>query len=195
MENSETTPDQDRLSTQETEHPCGQQARRREHAGAPSAGIDYGFEFSETGGTDAQGYVEVSVSIIPIAAFDYEAVYRDLDGANREEAKNAIIGLAADALGEMLEWVQEEFVTPGSGVRWNPETSLRCKLALIRLYRAPASLGNPTLTRLAGELDISPQKLSVLWAEFKNRFPGVRAAWEKSERARQAYRLVHRRAA
>jgi hypothetical protein len=175
--------------------PMGERLERREHSGAPALGIDYGFDYSEAGVADAQGYLEVSFAVVPIVQFDYEAVYRDLDGANGEEAKGEIIRLAADALGEMLEWVQEEFISPGSGVRWNPETSLRCKLALIRLYRSPASLGNPTLTQLADRLDISPQKLSVLWAEFKARFPGVRAPWEKSNRAKEAYRKAHRKAA
>ena len=171
------------------------QSKRREHAGAPAPGIDYGVEFSEEGSSDAQGYIDVSVNFVPIVPFDFEAVYRNLDGTNGEEAKGAIIRLAADALGEMLGWVQEDFSSPDSGIRWNPETSLRCKLALIRLYHSPGSLGNPTLTRLAEHLDISPQKLSVLWAEFKARFPGVRAPWEKSARAKEASRKAHRQAA
>ncbi|MFZ4779979.1 MAG: hypothetical protein ACOYM3_31875 [Terrimicrobiaceae bacterium] len=175
--------------------PSGEISKRREHSGAPTLGIDYGVEFSEQGSSDAQGYLEVSVSIVPIGQFDYEAVYRDLDGANGEEAKGEIIRLAADALGEMLEWVQEDFESPDSGVKWNPETSLRSKLALIRLYRSPASLGNATLTQLADRLDVSKQKLSLLWAEFKRRFPGVRAPWEKSEIAKEAYKKAHRKAA
>jgi hypothetical protein len=173
----------------------GERLERREHSGAPTLGIDYGFDYSESGSLDVQGYLEVSVNIVPIVQFDYETVYRDLDGVNGEEAKEEIIRLAADALGEMLEWVQEDFVSPDSGVRWSSETSLRCKLALIRLYRSPASLGNPTLTQLADRLDISPQKLSVLWAEFKARFPGVRAPWEKSDKAKEASRRAHRKAA
>ena len=175
-------------------NPSGEKSKRREHAGAPAPGIDYGFDYSEAGVADAQGYFEVSV-IVPIVQFDYEAVYRDLDGANGEEAKGEIIRLAADAFSEMLEWLQEEFVTPDSGIRWNPDTSLRCKLALLKYYRCPAGLGNPTLTQLADRLDVSKQKLSLLWAEFKRRFPGVRAPWEKSEIAKEAYKKAHREAA
>jgi hypothetical protein len=72
------------------------------------------------------------------------------------------------------------------------ETATRCKLALLTLYSNPEQLGNPTLEQLANRLGISKQKLDLLWAEFKRRFPGVVAPWEKSEAAKAAYRAAQR---
>jgi len=48
------------------------------------------------------------------------------------------------------------------------------------------------LEQLANRLGISKQKLDLLWREFKQRFPGVVAPWEKSEVAKEAYRQAHR---
>jgi hypothetical protein len=63
-------------------------------------------------------------------------------------------------------------------------------LALLTLYQNPGLIGNPTLEELANNLGISKQKLSILWAEFKRRFPGVVAPWEKSEAAKEASRAA-----
>jgi hypothetical protein len=168
--------------------PC-KVSRRREHAGAPAVGIDFGFDYGEAGEADAQGYVEVH-NVVPIIFFNYEEVYQHMDGEHGEDAKSAIIALAADALAAMLNWVQEEFVSPGSDIVWNQERVIRCKLALIQLYRSPASLGNPTLEQLGNRLGVSKQKLDLLWADFKKKF-GVKAAWEKTEAAKAAYRAAH----
>ena len=61
---------------------------------------------------------------------------------------------------------------------------------MIQLYRSPASLGNPTLEQLGNRLGVSKQKLDLLWADFKKKF-GVKAAWEKTEAAKAAYRAAH----
>jgi hypothetical protein len=167
-------------------------SRRREHAGAPSLGIDYGFDYCEAGECDQQGYESVRPSPVPVVFFDFDEVYRHLDGDRDDDARAAILKLAAEALSAMSLWLQEEFVTPGSDVRWRLETATRCKLALLALYSHPELLGNPTLEQLANRLSISKQKLDLLWAEFKARFPGVVAPWEKSETAKAAYRAAQR---
>ena len=167
-------------------------SRRREHAGAPALGIDYGFDYGEGGERDQQGYESARPSPVPVVLFDFDEVYRHLDGDRDEDARAAILRLAAEALSSMSLWLQEEFASPDSGVHWRLETSTRCKLALLALYSHPEVLGNPTLEQLANRLGISKQKLDLLWAEFKQRFPGVVAPWEKSEVAKEAYRQAHR---
>jgi hypothetical protein len=167
-------------------------SRRREHAGAPALGIDYGFDYGEASERDQQGYESVRPSPVPVVFFDFDEVYRHLDGDRDEDARAAILKLAAEALSAMSLWLQEEFVSPDSGVRWRLETATRCKLALLALYSHPEVLGNPTLEQLANRLGISKQKLDLLWREFKQRFPGVVAPWEKSEVAKEAYRQAHR---
>ena len=162
-------------------------SRRREHAGAPALGIDYGFDYSEAGQCDQQGYESVRPSPVPVVLFDFDEVYRHLDGDRDEDARAAIVRLAAEAFAAMSLWLQEEFTSPDSGVHWRLETSTRCKLALLALYSHPEVLGNPTLEQLANRLGISKQKLDLLWGEFKARFPGVIASWEKSETAKAAY--------
>ena len=99
--------------------------------------------------------------------------------------------LATDAFAGMLEWLQQEFVSPDSEIRWRLDTTTRCKLALLTLYQNPGLMGNPTLEQLANRLGISKQRLDILWAEFKRRFPGVVAPWEKSATAKAAYRAAH----
>ena len=163
--------------------------RRREHAGAPSVGIDYGIDFSEFGEADTQGYVDPQ-NVVPIVYFNYEEVYRKLDGEENKDAKSAIIALAADALAGLLTWVQEEFTTPGTDIIWNQDRVVRYKLALIQLYRSPGSLGNPTLEQLGNRMGVSKQKLDLIWNDFKQKF-GVKAAWEKTEEAKAAYRTAH----
>jgi hypothetical protein len=165
-------------------------SRRREHAGAPALGINYGFDYGEAGECDAQGYESVRPNPVPVVFFDFDEVYRHLDGDRDDDARSAILKLAAEALSAMSLWLQEEFVTPGSDVRWRLETSTRCKLALLALYSHPEVLGNPTLEQLANRLGISKQKLDLLWGEFKQRFPGVAAPWEKSATAKAAYRAA-----
>lgn len=162
---------------------------RRAHAGAPTLGVDYGFDYGDNGESDPQGHEDGEV--VPIVYFDFETVYRHLDGEREDEAREAIVRLAAEAFAGMLEWLQEDFATPGSQVHWRLDTSTRCKLALLTLYQNPGLIGNPTLTELADLLGISKQKLSVLWAEFKGRFPGVVAPWEKSQTAKAASRAAH----
>jgi len=154
-------------------------------------GIDYGFDFGAASESDPQGPGIDSCETIPVVHFDFEEVYRHLDGDCAEEAREAILKLAAEALAAMSEWLQEEFVSPSSDIRWRLDTSTRCKLALLTLYANPAALGNPTLEQLANRLGISKQRLAILWGEFKRRFPGVKAAWEKSETAKAAYRAAH----
>ena len=117
-------------------------------------------------------------------------MYRHLDGDSNEDAREAIVRLAAEAFAGMLEWLQEDFVSPGTDIRWRLDTATRCKLALLTLYQNPGLIGNPTLEELANNLDISKQKLSILWAEFKRRFLGVVAPWEKSEAAKEASRAA-----
>jgi hypothetical protein len=166
-------------------------ASRREHAGAPTVGIDYGFVYGDVGECDSQGYEIVTPNTVPIVFFDFDEVFRHLDGERDEDARAAILKLAAEALAAMSQWMLEEFVSPGSDVRWRLDTSTRCKLALLSLYFNPSVMGNPTLEQLANRLGISKQKLDLLWAEFKQRFPGVMAPWEKSESAKAAYRAAH----
>ena len=165
--------------------------RRREHGGAPAIGVDYGFDYGEAGLSDTQGYDEVAPTAVPIVYFDFDEVYRHLDGDRDEDARAAIMRLATDAFAGMLEWLQQEFVSPDSEIRWRLDTTTRCKLALLTLYQNPGLMGNPTLEQLANRLGISKQRLDILWAEFKRRFPGVVAPWEKSETAKAAYRAAH----
>jgi hypothetical protein len=165
-------------------------SRRRAYPGAPTIGIDYGFEHGEAGETDPQGYEDVTANVVPVVYFDFEQVFRHLDGDRDEDAREAIVKLAAEAFAGMLEWLQEEFVSPGTDIRWRLDTATRCKLALLTLYQNPGLIGNPTLEELANNLGISKQKLSILWAEFKRRFPGVVAPWEKSEAAKEASRAA-----
>ena len=165
--------------------------RRREHGGAPAIGVDYGFDYGEAGLSDTQGYAEVAPSAVPIVFFDFDEVYRHLDGDRDEDARAAIMRLATDAFAGMLEWLQQEFVSPDSEIRWRLDTTTRCKLALLTLYQNPGLMGNPTLEQLANRLGISKQRLDILWAEFKRRFPGVVAPWEKSATAKAAYRAAH----
>ena len=141
--------------------------------------------------SDTQGYDEVAPTAVPIVYFDFDEVYRHLDGDRDEDARAAIMRLATDAFAGMLEWLQQEFVSPDSEIRWRLDTTTRCKLALLTLYQNPGLMGNPTLEQLANRLGISKQRLDVLWAEFKRRFPGVVAPWEKSEAAKAAYRAAH----
>jgi hypothetical protein len=176
--------------TQPIKYSARKLSRRREHPGAPALGIDYGFDYGEAGECDQQGYESVRPSPVPVVLFDFDEVYRHLDGDRDDDARAAIMKLAAEAFAAMSLWLQEEFASPDSGVHWRPETSTRCKLALLALYSHPEMLGNPTLEQLANRLGISKQKLDLLWAEFKSRFPGVVAPWEKSEAAKAAYRVA-----
>jgi hypothetical protein len=166
-------------------------SRRREHAGAPTMGINYGFEYDEAVECDAQSYESVRSSPVPVVFFDFDEVYRNLDGDRDDDARAAILKLAAEALSAMSLWLQEKFVTPGSGIRWRLDTSTRCKLALLALYAHPEALGNPTLEQLANRLGISKQNLDLLWTDFKSSFPGVIASWEKSSAAKEVYRRAH----
>ena len=166
--------------------------RRREHAGAPMVGIDYGFAYGEAGERDHQGYEIAAPNTVPIVFFDFDEVYQHLDGDRDGDAREAILKLAAEALAAMSLWLQEEFASPDSDIRWRLDTTTRCKLALLTLYSNPALMGNPTLEQLANRLGISKQKLDLLWGEFKKRFPGVVAPWEKSDTAKAAYRQAHR---
>jgi hypothetical protein len=118
--------------------------------------------------------------------FDFEEIYRNLDG--EEDRASVDLIAAATAMMDILDWIEEPWQNARVAVA--TERVILCKRNVYRLIMRPQSLGNPTVTQLANRLGVTKQFLSKLVTDFRDRF-GVVSVWMKSAQAREAYREAH----
>lgn len=167
---------------------------RLDHAGGISVGVDYGLDFTEQGQADAQGWFDAQPAALPISEFPWGEVYRNLDGtaddgdAGKEEAMSKVFQLAGASLVPILGWVLEPVISPGMGIQWPRATSVLVKTTLVQYFLSPSAVEADSLSHLEAIVGVSKQRISPLWQEFKTRFPGVKARWEKTDKAKLALR-------
>ena len=141
-----------------------------EHAGgSPDVGHDEGAEVAAVG-------------------FDYEGVFRNLDGesADAESSRQAVLTLAASGVAVLLDWIDEVFISRG-GVVMRHETSRKVKSLILRNYIRGEGL---TLEQIGGCVGIAKQHVSEVWLDFCGRFH-VTSANSRARLAQRARRLAN----